>query len=144
MNARVDDHSNAQVRGCTGARINVCGRVPGTNSFDSRGQIPSTPEGKLLRVPRANSFDSRGQIFLHGQIFESIPKEFDLDSSATSLENSTKIPRRFRNRGKGKAQKRRTTLTKTNTGFKLFFAIDFSAFYDSAAKPSKICETSAL
>ena len=119
MNARLDDHSNAQVGGCTGARINVCGRVPRTNSFECRGQIPSSAECKFLRVPRANSFESRGQIFLHGQTFESIPKEFDLDSSATSLEDSTKIPRRFRNRGKGKAQKRQTAITKTITEYKV-------------------------
>ena len=108
MNARLDEHSNAQVRGCTGARINE-----DAATFSLRGR-PSA-RSKFLGVPRANSAPSaKGKVlknllktygFLEfsvrgppsarskflgvqransanarEQIFESIPNGFHLDS----------------------------------------------------------------
>ena len=49
------------MHGCTDKRLrpsarNKFLRFPRANSFDSRGQITSTPEGKFIRFPRANFF----------------------------------------------------------------------------------------
>ena len=64
MNAQLDEHSNAQVRGCTGARINEDAAM-----FSVRGR-PSA-RSKFLGVPRANSAPSA-----KGKVLKNILKTF--------------------------------------------------------------------